>query len=49
MQKDGPYVGFKTVDFGVNSDISDGEDGPQMVNDYHCRTDKWGIIHIFLW
>ena len=27
MQKDGPYVGFQSVDFGVNSDISVGEDG----------------------
>ena len=27
MQKDGPYVGFHSVDFGVNSDISIGEDG----------------------
>ena len=27
MQKDGPYVGFQGVDFGVNFDISVGEDG----------------------
>ena len=27
MQKDGPYLGFQSVDFGVNSDISVGEDG----------------------
>ena len=27
MQKDKPYVFFQTVDFGVNSDISFGEDG----------------------
>ena len=27
MQKGGPYVGFQSVDFGVNSDISVGEDG----------------------
>ena len=28
MQKDGPYyVGFQRIDFGVNSDISVGEDG----------------------
>ena len=26
MQKDGPYVGFQSVDFGVNSDISVFED-----------------------
>ena len=26
MQKDGPYVGSQSVDFGVNSDISVGED-----------------------
>ena len=25
MQKDGPYVGFQSFDFGVNSDISVGE------------------------
>ena len=25
MQKDGPYVGFQSVDFGVNSEISVGE------------------------
>ena len=30
MQKDGPYVGFKSVDFGVNSDISVGEDGLRL-------------------
>ena len=27
MQKDGPYIGFQSVDFGVNSNISVGEDG----------------------
>ena len=27
MEKDGLYVGFQGVDFGVNSDISVGEDG----------------------
>ena len=27
MRKDGPFVGFQSVDFGVNSDISVGEDG----------------------
>ena len=27
MQKDGPYVDFQSDDFGVNSDISVGEDG----------------------
>ena len=27
MLKDGPYVGFQSVDFGVNSDISVVEDG----------------------
>ena len=27
MQKDGPYVGFQSVDFSVNSDISIGKDG----------------------
>ena len=27
MHKDGPYVGIQSVDFGVNSDISVGEDG----------------------
>ena len=27
MQKDGPYVGFQSVDFGVNSYISVGEEG----------------------
>ena len=26
MQKDGPYEGFQSVEFGVNSDISVGED-----------------------
>ena len=27
MQKDGPYAGFQSFHFGVNSDISVGEDG----------------------
>ena len=27
MQKNGPYVGFRSINFGVNSDISVGEDG----------------------
>ena len=27
MQKDEPYVGFQSVDFDVNSDISNGENG----------------------
>ena len=27
MQKDGPYIGFQGVDFGVKSDISVEEDG----------------------
>ena len=27
MQKNGPYVGFQSVDFGVTFDISVGEDG----------------------
>ena len=27
MQKDGPNVGFQSVDFGVNFDISVGEGG----------------------
>ena len=27
MQKEGPYVSFQTVDFGVKSDISAGKDG----------------------
>ena len=26
MENDGPYVGFQSVDFDVNSDISVGED-----------------------
>ena len=33
MQMDGPYVGFMSVDFGVNSDFSHGEDG--------LHHDKW--------
>ena len=27
MKKDGPFLGFQSVDFGVNCDISVGEDG----------------------
>ena len=32
MQKDGQYVGFQSVDFGVNSDTSVGEDKLYVVN-----------------
>ena len=31
MQKDASYLGFDSVDFGINSDISVGEDGIHLV------------------
>ena len=30
MQKDGPFEGFESLDFGINSDNPVGEDGLQL-------------------